>query len=143
MKYSIHERCPHGQECPQLHRKDGSWNSRHGSAGFACRIPTSTGTRLVKRFGYASKAEAKAAAEHAGKLLGLGPDDATRNKIGDMIAAAKRGTPLPSAEDLRRRLGLNPATPGIAFGEAWAAWLAGKRKLRESARARLEQIGKH
>ena len=37
----------------------------------------------------------KAAAEHAGKLLGLAPDDVTRARIGDLIARAKRGAPLP------------------------------------------------
>ena len=71
MKYSVHVRCactgkdgrPLGQACPQLWRRDGAWNSRHGSAGFACRIPASGGTRLLKRFGYTSKAEAESAAQ--------------------------------------------------------------------------------
>ncbi len=43
------------QKCPDLWRKDGSWNSRHGSAGFAARIPTSDGTRLVRRGGYRAR----------------------------------------------------------------------------------------
>jgi integrase len=62
-----------------------------------------------------------------------------------MIASARRGQPLPAAADVRRRigLGLDPASTGVTVSEAWAAWLAGKRKLRQSARARLEQIGEH
>ncbi|HEX9515281.1 MAG TPA: tyrosine-type recombinase/integrase [Streptosporangiaceae bacterium] len=40
-------------------------------------------------------------------------------------------------------LGQDPGSSGVTFGEAWTAWLAGKRKLRQSARARLEQIGAH
>jgi integrase len=145
MRYSIHERCQHGQECLQLHRKDGSWNSRHGSAGWAARIPTGTGTRLVKRFGYTSKTAAAQAADHAGKLLDLAADDATRAKIGDLIAGTKRGTPLPSVEDVRRRLGLgqDPGSPGVTFGEAWASWMAGNKRLRTSSRRRLEQIYSH
>ncbi len=100
LRYSVHVRCsctgedgkPAGQDCPKLWRRNGSWNSRHGSAGYACRIPTSMGTKLVRRFGYSSKAEAEAAAGHVGKLLDLAADEATRAKIGDLVLAAKRGT---------------------------------------------------
>lgn len=62
-----------------------------------------------------------------------------------MIVAAKRGQPLPAAGDVARRLGLglDPASAGVTFGEAWAAWLAGKKRLRQSSRERLEQIGEH
>ena len=146
MKYSVHVKCPHGSRCPDLYRKDGSWNPRHGSAGFACRLPTSQGIKPFKRYGYESKADAKSAAETAGKLLDLaGADTLTRNKIGDMIAAAKRGAPLPALADVQRRLGrgVDPASPGITFGQAWAAWLRGKMRLRRSSRERLAQIGDH
>jgi integrase len=142
VRYSIHERCPHGQQCPHLHRKDGSWNSRHGSAGFAARIPTSAGTKAVKRYGYPSKAEAKAAAEQAGKLLDLaGADEATRNKIGDMVMAVKRGGPLPALEDVRRRLGLglDPGQPGVTVGEWLETWLASRRKIRPSVARSYQQ----
>jgi integrase len=142
MKYSIHTRCPHGQGCPQLHRKDGSWNSRHGSAGWAARIPTGTGTRLVKRFGHASKAEAKAGADHAGKLLDLAPDDMTRAKVGDLIAGTKRGAPLPSAEDVRRRLGLgqDPGDPGLTTGAWLDGWLAGKKRTKRASAYRSYEM---
>ncbi len=33
MKHSTHPLCAHGARCPDLHRKDGSWNARHGSMG--------------------------------------------------------------------------------------------------------------
>lgn len=115
--YSVHVRCacPEGQKCSRIWRKDGkTWDSRHGSAGFACRIPTSGGTKLLKRFGYASKADAKTDAERVGKLLDLAADDATRARIGDLIAGSKRGAELPAVEDVRRRLGLglDPGQPG-------------------------------
>ncbi len=145
MKYSVHVRCPDGPGCSKLHRADGSWNARHGSAGWAARIPTPEGAKALKRFGYPSKAAAKAAADHAGALLDLGTDEQTRARIGGMICAAKRGAPLPSVEDVRRRLGLGQdlASAGVTFGEAWAAWLDGKKRLRRSAHERLAQIGEH
>ena len=145
--YSTHVLCSCGlgQNCPALWRKDGSWNSRHGSAGYACRIPTSGGVKAIKRYGFESKTAAEDAARAVGKLLDLAPDNATRNKIGDTIAAVKRGGKLPAIEDVARRLGLNqdPSAPGVTFGHAWTAWLAGKKKLRPSAHRRLAQIGEH
>jgi hypothetical protein len=48
---------PLGQKCPQLWRRGGkTWTGRHGSAGFTMRIPTSAGTKLLRRFGYESAA---------------------------------------------------------------------------------------
>jgi len=146
--YSIHTRCPcpAGQKCPKLWRKDGSWNSRHGSAGYACRVPTSAGARAIKRYGFGSKAEAEAAAKAVGELLDLaGADGTARAKIGDLIIKIKRGGALPEKADVARRLGLNqdPASAGITFGEAWPAWLAGKKKLRLSAKVRLTEIGRN
>jgi integrase len=153
MRFSTHPLCacrgpdgkPLGKDCPQLRRKDGSWNSRHGSMGWAARIPTTSGIKQVKRYGYDSKKDAEADAGHAGKLLDLAADDLTRARIGDMIAAVKRGAPLPAIEDVQRRLGLglDPGQPGATTGAAWAAWLAGKKRLRPSSRARLEEIGRH
>jgi len=60
---------------------DGNWNSRHGSAGGG-RIPTSEGTRLVKRFGYSSKAETETAALASAELLGLPADDLPEMRYG-------------------------------------------------------------
>jgi hypothetical protein len=141
--YSIHVRCacPEGKRCVELWRKDGSWNSRHGSAGYACRIPTSTGTRLLKRFGYASKTEAKDAADHVGRLLGLGADDATRTRIGDMIAAVKRGADLLVVDDVRRRLGLglDPGQQGVTVAGWLQTWLGSRRRIRASVTRSYQQ----
>jgi integrase len=135
-----------GAKCPKLRRGDGSPNYKHGSGGWAMRIPTTSGTKLVKRFGYRSGPAIDAGARQAKGLLALaGADTITRAKIGDLIVAARRGRPLPSLEDVRRRLliGADPGTTGVTFGQAWAAWLAGKRRLRRSSRERLAQIGEH
>jgi integrase len=146
MRYSLLVRCAHGAKCPELYYKDGkTWNRRHGSAGFACRIPTTQGVRLIKRFGYLSKGDAEEAAKTVEELLNLTKDRRTRARIGDEIAMSGRGVPLPVVEDVARRLGLgqDPGAPEITFGEAWAAWLKGNKRLRPSARRRLEGIAAH
>ncbi len=85
-----------------------------------------------------SKSAAGTAAEHAGKLLDLAPDDVTRRRIGDMIAATKRGAALPAAEDVRRRLGLGqaPDHAGVTVAEFMAGWLAGKQRAKSPSTAR-------
>lgn len=52
---------------------------------------------------------------------------------------------MPAVEDVARRLGLgqDPGAPEVTFGEAWAAWLSGNKRLRASARRRLEGIATH
>jgi hypothetical protein len=57
MKYSTHPLCRCtdpgtgkllGQRCPDLWRKDGSWNPGHGSMGWAARIPTTSGVNALR-----------------------------------------------------------------------------------------------
>ncbi len=111
------------------------------------RIPTSSGASSLKRYGFASKADAKAAAERVSELLGLaGHDDGIRARIGEMILTASRnGGQLPAVADVGRRIGAgaDPGAPAATFAEAWQSWLAGKKRLRQSARERIEQIGQH
>ena len=147
MKFSTHPLCgcvdpdtgrQLGQKCPKLYRPNGTWNPRHGTMGWASRIPTTSGVRLVKRYGYPSRKDAQAAAEHVGRLLDLGPDEMTRAKIGDLITGTKRGTPLPAVEDVRRRLGLglDPGQPGITVAQWLDGWLAGKARTRRASTVR-------
>jgi integrase len=145
MKFSTHVRCPcpQGQACPRLWRRDGkTWNNRHGSAGWAARIPTSSGTRLVRKFGYGSMAAADQAGHQAGELLALaGPDQRMRAQIGDLIATTKRGQSLPAVEDVRQRigLGLDPGSPGMTTGQWLESWLAGRRTIRPSVERSYRQ----
>ncbi len=146
MKHSTHVRCACrgpdgkllGQACPRLWRRDGSWTGRHGSAGWAARIPTSAGTKLVKRYGYSSVTAAGDGAQHAAQLLGLATDAITRARVGDMIRDARRGQPLPAAEDVRRRLGLglDPGEPGMTVAEWLDSWLAGKQRTKRASTVR-------
>jgi len=76
----------------------------------------------------------------------LADDEATRKRIGDLIfESTRRGGTLPDTALVRRRLalGVAPEGTGETFGQAWPAWLAGKKKLRLSTRRRYEQIGEH
>src|SRR5262249_7056361 len=110
------------------------------------RIDTSDGRKKLHRSGFATAADRDAFDDQVRDLVRLAGDDATRAKIGDLIwEASRRGGQLPTIEDVRRRLalGLGPAGSGETFGQAWSTWLAGKRRLRESSRRRLEQIGEH
>jgi hypothetical protein len=151
MKFSTHPVCgctdPEtgkqlGSKCPKLYRPNGTWNPRHGTMGWAARIPATGGTRLVRRYGYPSGKTAGQAAEHAGRLLDLAPDEITRAKIGDLIIEAKRGAPLPAVEDVRRRLGLglDPGTPGVTVAQWMDGWLAGKRRTRRASTVRSYEM---
>ena len=81
-----------GRTCPKLSGR------RHGTVGYNTRIPTSRGTRELRRFGFDTKTAADMAAGEVWELIGLGRQ-------------------LDKSE---------------TFGEAWSAWLAGRRKARPS-----------
>jgi len=132
-----------GRTCPKLTGR------HHGTWGYDTRIPVSTnksGTRELRRFGFGTKGDADAAAAKVWELVKLAGDDkTTAQKIGDMIfAKTARGGELPAVEDVRRRLGLRRDPGEVArFGEAWEAWLAGKRKARPSYIKWLREVGRN
>lgn len=129
-----------GRNCPKLSRR------HHGTVGYSTRIPTTSGVRELRRFGFATKSEADKAAVQMWDLIKLGGADAgTRQRIGDFIfRATARGGQLPSVEEVRRRLGLRRELDASeTFSEAWGAWLAGRRKARDSYANTLEQHGRN
>lgn len=133
--------CPDGRGCPRL--KD----RHHGSWGFDLRVQTTAGTRTLRRTGFKTQTDAKARLDQVNDLIKLAKDDdKARQRIGDMIfeKSLRRGE-LPETEDVRRRLGLRRDNLGSSdtFGASWRAWLAGKKKLRPSARKRLTEVGEH
>jgi integrase len=114
--------------------------------GYNTRIPTISGVRELRRFGFATKGEADEAATQVWDLIKLGGADAgTRQRIGDLIfQATSRGGQLPAVEDVRRRLGLRrDLDASETFAEAWAEWLAGRRRARPSYARTLEQHGRN
>jgi len=133
--------CPEGRKCPRLKER------RHGTWGFDLRIAATTGVRTLRRSGFDTQKAAQNMLDQVNDLIKLAKDDGkARQKIGDMIfeKSLRRGE-LPEVDDVRRRLGLRRENLGSSetFGESWRAWLAGKRKLRDSSAKRLGEIGDH
>jgi integrase len=132
-----------GGTCPKLRQR------HHGDYFIEIRIDTTAGRQKLKRSGFAKVADADAALEGIRDLVGLAQGDAGDiARIGDLAWAARvvnGRLQLPAADTVRRRLalGADPSTSGEAFGQAWPAWLAGKKRLRPSSKRRLEQIGAH
>ena len=123
-----------GRTCPKLTGR------HHGTVGYTTRIPTSSGVRELRRFGFATKGEADKAAIQVWDLIKLGGADAgTRQRIGDLIfRATARGGQLPSPEDVTRRLGLglDPGQPGVTVAAWLDSWLAGKRRTKRASTVR-------
>jgi len=133
--------CPEGRKCPRLKQR------HHGSWSLDRLVETTTGKRTFRRSGFETLTAAQEMLEKVDDLIKLARDDETaRQKIGDMIFAKtlRRGE-LPEVDDVRRRLGLRREDLGSSdtFGVAWAAWLAGKKKLRPSAAKALRGHGEN
>ena len=131
-----------GGACPDLDKR------RHGTWCLKIRLDTTAqDKRQLKRSGYGRETDASTALGTIGDLVKLaGDDERARRKIGDLIfEKSARGGELPAVEDVRRRLGLRRENLGASetFGEAWPAWLAGKKALRPSSAKRLGEIGDH
>lgn len=130
-----------GARCPDLSRR------HHGWWNFGLWIDTSAGRKELKRGPYQRESDAREAREQVRELAGLARgDEQARRKIGDFVwERTKRGGELPSVEEVRRRLALGRdlGSPEETFGEAWRAWLAGRRKARPSYARNLALIGEH
>jgi len=127
-------------KCPDLAKR------HHGTWCYRVRLDTTSGRRQLFRSGFARESDAKTVLDQIADLVKLAGDDAkARQKISDMIAEkTTRGGQLPSVEDVRRRLGLRrELDSGETFGEAWAVWLASRRKARDSYANTLEQHGRN
>ena len=115
---------------------------------FACRIDTSdVDQRQLKRAGYKMRKDAQAGLKRVHALVDLaGSDDRLRRKIGDLIFAARYGRPLPSVDEVRRRLGAGrePDACEYTLGEWLDTWLAGRGDLEASTRGSYRiHIEKH
>lgn len=129
-----------GAACPKLRQR------HHGTWEASPYVDTSTGRRKLHRAGFESAAKRDDFVDQVRELVRLADDDATRTAIGELLfESSKHGGKLPSTDDVRRRLALGnaPGGSGETFAVAWDSYLAGKKKLRQSSRRRLEQIGEH
>jgi hypothetical protein len=81
-----------GRTCPKLSGR------HHGTVGYTTRIPTTSGVRELRRFGFATKTEADKAAAQVWDLIKLGgADTGTQQRIGDLIfrSTARGGASSP------------------------------------------------
>lgn len=144
MKGSIKRRChckddggrELGARCPKLA------GSKHGDWEYRDRLMTTAGYRPFRRGGFDRQAEANDFRDRVHALVALARDDsATTARLGDLIFdRTRRGGQLPDADDVRRRLGIRGELDrSLTVAEWLEQWLAGKRKLRESARRSYRQ----
>lgn len=130
------------RSCPDLAKR------RHGTWTYDCRIDTTAKRqRRLTRGGFASQREALDALDAVSKLIDLaGGDQRMRERIGDLIVkSTKHGGQLPSAADVRRKLGAGSdlAAPDVTVGEWLDEWLAGKRGKKENTRTLYEGHVEH
>lgn len=140
-KGTVYKRCsckdpdtgkPLNQHCPRLAAQ------RHGAWMLDARIDTSdTPRRRLKRGGYRTRAAAEAALRHIQDLARLAGDARMLARIGDLVfERSKRGGQLPTAADVRRKLGAGGdlAAPDATVAEWLEEWFAGKRGKKLSTR---------
>ncbi len=135
-----------GAGCPSLHRKDGTWNPRHGQWYFRLDVPTVHGAprKVMKRGGYATQAEAEGLRQKIDQLLAIpepGPagDQARRDLLTAIEKALKARTDLPDYDEMRRRYATGQAINAtMTVGEWLDDWLAGRRNIRKSTRRSYE-----
>lgn len=117
-----------GAACPALKQ------SKHGEWEYRDRITTTTGRRSYRRGGHTRKADAEEYAKRVQELIGLARGDAhDEARVGDLLFGIKRGADLPSADTIRRRLGLRGDLDRSQTVGSWLdEWFASKRALRPS-----------
>jgi len=76
-----------GAKCPQLRRKNGSWNPRHGTWYYKIELEPGPGgkRRTMTRGGFASETDAQNAAEQARAEDARGADPKNRLKVGPYL----------------------------------------------------------
>ena len=96
MSDSIYKRCKcpgadgreAGAGCPELRRRDGAWNPRHGTWYFALELPPGPGGKRrprLRRGGFATREAAEAARDQAKEKLRHGADPSVRVTTGKYL----------------------------------------------------------
>lgn len=135
---------PMGPACPGLRRGRASWSTSHGRWYYRLELPPGPGSkrRRLERGGFDSHRHAKAELAHAASLLALAdPTDPHHlEEVIALLAAARRTHgPLPTPEEVRRRLGAGvPLDQLLTVADWLAQWLAGRRKIRSNTHRSYE-----
>jgi integrase len=123
---------PLGTRCPKLRSRGGRWNARHGRWYYRLELPPSPdGTRQrLQRGGFDTQQAADQELEHVHALLAL-PDPTDPHQLAEVVALLKRSGPLPSPDEVRRRLRAGIPLDRLPTVAQWLAeWLGGRRKIR-------------
>ncbi|GGQ23720.1 site-specific integrase [Streptosporangium pseudovulgare] len=139
-----------GAKCPELRRKNGSWNPSHGSWYGKAELPAAPdGKRVDLRVGgFRTEAELANFFEDALRLISIpdsGPDGHTaRMEIRQLILDARRNRgPMPLFDEIRRKYQAGQAFRPETFGEFWARWIARRRRTGDIRKSTLIAYESH
>jgi integrase len=141
-----------GSTCPQLRRKGGTWNPRHGTWGFQLQVKGTNTTQRVhlRQSGHTTSDQAETMLKQVETLLDLADaaDDPqqTRVAIAELIRPAlKDRTGLPDADEIRRTIGLGrPVDEHPTVEQFLREWIERKKNLKANGdRAYRQQIETH
>ncbi|MER5647313.1 site-specific integrase [Streptosporangium sp. NPDC002524] len=125
-----------GAQCPELKRKNGSWNPGHGTWYGKAELPAAPdGKRVDLRVGgFRTEAELTTFFEDALQLVSIpdtGPDghDARMEIRSLILDARKNRGPMPQVDEIRRKYRAGQAFRPETFGEFWARWIARRRRI--------------
>ena len=93
--------------CPKLHRPGGGWSPIHGRWAYQLELPPKSagGRRQLRRSSFDLRDDAADDLSKAQALLALAAGDPTTEvQIADLLAALKRGQPLPDRDLVARRV---------------------------------------
>ncbi|MGH3381647.1 MAG: tyrosine-type recombinase/integrase [Pseudonocardiaceae bacterium] len=130
-----------GQKCPQLRRADGRWSRHHGRWTYQLELPPNAdGSRRnpLRRGGFASQDAAEEEITQAVELLAITKVHQKQIKIADLIVATVKTTrALPDPDTVRRKVRTGQSLDKQILLRDWLdIWLAGKKKISETTRAR-------
>jgi hypothetical protein len=141
-----------GSSCPQLRRKGGTWNPRHGTWGFQLQVKGTNATQRVhlRQSGHTTSDQAETVLKQIEALLDLAEaaDDpqATRVAIAELIRPALKDRKLlPNPDEIRRAIGLGrPVDAHPTVEQFLREWIERKKNLKPNGdRAYRQQIESH
>ncbi|MEU8606446.1 tyrosine-type recombinase/integrase [Actinoplanes sp. NPDC048791] len=120
-----------GVRCPRLRRPGGAWSAHHGRWAYQLELPHKPrGDRWqLRRGGFDDRDDALAELDHARSLLNLpGTDADQRFEIAVTLKKVKAGQPLPSRDQVARRVRAGvSATGGMTVADYLQQWHRGRK----------------
>ena len=132
---------PLGRRCPKLRRRNGQWSPHHGTWTYQLELPPKAdGTRRnpLRRGGFTSQDTAEEEITQVLELLAITKIRQKQIKIADLIVETVKTTRKPPDPDtVRRKVRTGQRLDQrILLGDWLDIWLAAKKKISETTRAR-------